>query len=169
MKLKSCYFYCRFFTAIWAIVRPWIDPVTREKFQILGSDYIDTLHKYIDDSQIPVELGGSHAGFKWSWPYPEESCCTPRHVSEYTEYLKRLNKPEDEKCSSLPPNKISEEIEILSSSLLISDGISVQQEISVVSAAATTADVLDSSEVFVSSTTVLISSNNDKDSMSNDC
>lgn len=63
-----------FFTAIWAMIKPFIDPVTAEKFIILGSDYLGTLREYIDDSQIPEDLGGS---FKmiWQWPYelPTES------------------------------------------------------------------------------------------------
>mmetsp|Transcript_18478 Transcript_18478/g.34515 ORF Transcript_18478/g.34515 Transcript_18478/m.34515 type:complete len:293 (-) Transcript_18478:334-1212(-) len=62
-----------FFTAIWAMLKPFIDPVTASKIIIVGSDYMDTLREYIDDSQIPEELGGS---FKmvWRWPYhlPDE-------------------------------------------------------------------------------------------------
>jgi hypothetical protein len=62
-----------FFTAIWAMLKPFIDPVTSDKITIVGSDYLDTLREYIDDSQIPEDLGGS---FKmiWRWPYrlPDE-------------------------------------------------------------------------------------------------
>jgi hypothetical protein len=57
-----------FFTAIWAMIKPWIDPVTAEKFVLIGSDYLSTLRKYIDDSQIPVELGGNRQDFSWTFP-----------------------------------------------------------------------------------------------------
>lgn len=29
----------RIFKPIWAMLRPWLDPVTRTKFHVLGSDY----------------------------------------------------------------------------------------------------------------------------------
>lgn len=35
------------FMIFWKIIRPWLDPVTAEKFQLLGSDYEETLHKFI--------------------------------------------------------------------------------------------------------------------------
>ena len=60
----------RFFTAIWALIKPWIDPVTSDKIKILGSDYLSHLREYIDDSQIPPELGGSCPDFTWEAPYP---------------------------------------------------------------------------------------------------
>jgi hypothetical protein len=72
-----------YFTAIWSVVKPWIDPVTREKMQIIGSDYLPTLLKYIDIDQIPAELGGKYDGIRWSWPYPEDSYATPEHIDEY--------------------------------------------------------------------------------------
>ena len=54
-----------FFNMLWAIVRPFLDTVTANKFVILGSDYIDKLREAIDDSQIPVEFGGSRENFVW--------------------------------------------------------------------------------------------------------
>jgi hypothetical protein len=57
-----------FFTAIWSMLRPWIDPITAEKIMIIGSDYLPTLRKYIDDSQIPAELGGLRENFAWTFP-----------------------------------------------------------------------------------------------------
>lgn len=80
-----------YFTAIWAVVKPWIDPVTREKMQIIGTDFLPTLTKYIDIEMIPTELGGKHSNFRWSWPYPEESCCTPRHIEEYNIFRGRYD------------------------------------------------------------------------------
>lgn len=47
------------FKPVWAIISHWIDPVTREKFHILGSDYQSTLKEFIPEDQIPVEHGGT--------------------------------------------------------------------------------------------------------------
>lgn len=82
-----------YFTAIWAVVSPWIDPVTRDKMLIIGSDYMEALREYIDDSQIPVELGGANTNVSWQWPYPEETLCTPSHIEEYN--LHRSKKESD--------------------------------------------------------------------------
>jgi hypothetical protein len=76
-------FWYRYFTAIWAVVKPWIDPVTRDKMELIGTDFLPTLREHIDDSQIPADLGGSYQNFVWSWPYPEESLCTPEHIAQY--------------------------------------------------------------------------------------
>lgn len=46
-----------FFTAMWSMIKPWIDPVTAEKFKILGSDYLPALREIIDNESIPAELG----------------------------------------------------------------------------------------------------------------
>ena len=54
-----------FFNMLWAIVRPFLDTVTANKFVILGSDYIEKLREAIDDSQIPSEFGGSRKDFIW--------------------------------------------------------------------------------------------------------
>eukprot|EP00041_Stephanoeca_diplocostata_P011612 m.192048 g.192048 ORF g.192048 m.192048 type:complete len:108 (-) comp18606_c0_seq4:676-999(-) len=35
------------FRPIWAMVRPWLDPVTKDKFHILGGGYIDTLLEHV--------------------------------------------------------------------------------------------------------------------------
>jgi hypothetical protein len=75
----------RYFTAIWSLLQPFIDPVTRQKIQILGSNYLDELREVIDDSQIPVEYGGQWEEIKWSWPYPEESGCSPKQIDEYNQ------------------------------------------------------------------------------------
>ena len=46
----------------WSIVSAWIDPVTRAKFIILGSDYQEKLLELIDADQLPVEYGGTCDG-----------------------------------------------------------------------------------------------------------
>ncbi len=57
-----------FFSGIWAVIRPWLDPITARKIQILGTDFLPTLREYIDDSQIPIELGGTRENFAWQFP-----------------------------------------------------------------------------------------------------
>jgi hypothetical protein len=47
------------FKGIWHVLKPWIDPTTREKFHIYGTDYRDALLEFIDSDQIPVEFGGT--------------------------------------------------------------------------------------------------------------
>ena len=62
-----------FFTATWAMVKNWIDPVTADKIKIVGSNFIDVLREHIDDTEIPPELGGSCPDFKWQWPWPDST------------------------------------------------------------------------------------------------
>lgn len=50
------------------MIKPWIDPVTVEKFQILGSDYLPKLREHIDNDFIPSEYGGGCHDFPWHWP-----------------------------------------------------------------------------------------------------
>ena len=57
-----------FFSAIWAIIKPFLDEVTVNKFKILGSDYEQTLFQFIDPSNVPEELGGSDEDFQWVFP-----------------------------------------------------------------------------------------------------
>ena len=56
------------FTFLWAVVRPWLHPVTAEKIQIVGSNYHDVLKEHIDEHQIPVEYGGTKEEFHWTFP-----------------------------------------------------------------------------------------------------
>lgn len=46
------------FTTVWAVVKGWLDPVTREKIQILGSHYLGELAKQIPMESIPTTVGG---------------------------------------------------------------------------------------------------------------
>jgi hypothetical protein len=56
-----------FFKSIWAAVRPFLGPSTQSKFILLreGEDFLSVLEKYIDPSQIPVELGGANKDFEY--------------------------------------------------------------------------------------------------------
>eukprot|EP00128_Syssomonas_multiformis_P017703 Colp12_sorted_trinity150504_noHs@25047 len=58
-----------FFTAIWKMITPLLNPVTTDKIKILGSNYLKTLQEYIDLSEIPEELGGTNKDFNWQAPY----------------------------------------------------------------------------------------------------
>lgn len=49
-------------------MKPWIDEVTVEKIQIIGSNYEPTLKKYIADDQLPTDLGGTNETYPWAWP-----------------------------------------------------------------------------------------------------
>lgn len=46
------------FTTVWSVVKAWLDPVTREKIQILGSNYMGELSKQIPLENIPALIGG---------------------------------------------------------------------------------------------------------------
>ena len=46
------------FRGMWAIIKNWVDPKTVSKFVVLGTDYTETLLKYIDASELPEEYGG---------------------------------------------------------------------------------------------------------------
>jgi hypothetical protein len=46
------------FTAIWAVMRPWLAKETVEKVSVLGSNYASTLLKLIDPESLPKSLGG---------------------------------------------------------------------------------------------------------------
>jgi len=48
-----------FFTTVWAIIKPWLDPVTVAKIQILGGSYKDELLKQIAPQNLPKEFGGA--------------------------------------------------------------------------------------------------------------
>lgn len=46
------------FTAIWAIVKGFIDEKTRKKINIMGGSYKKTLLKAVDPENLPIWLGG---------------------------------------------------------------------------------------------------------------
>ena len=47
------------FRGMWSVIKGWIDPKTAKKFVVLGSNYRETLLKYIDEDSLPVEYGGT--------------------------------------------------------------------------------------------------------------
>ena len=48
------------FTAVWSIVKGWLDEKTRAKIHIVGGKPIKHLIKYIDEDSIPDFLGGNN-------------------------------------------------------------------------------------------------------------
>ena len=49
------------FSAVWSVVKPWLDEVTVAKIDILGAGYKDILLKQIPEENLPKELGGTCA------------------------------------------------------------------------------------------------------------
>ncbi|KAF8075951.1 CRAL-TRIO domain-containing protein [Lyophyllum atratum] len=47
------------FSAVWAVIKPWLDEVTVSKVDILGSGYKATLLKQIPLENLPKEFGGT--------------------------------------------------------------------------------------------------------------
>jgi hypothetical protein len=59
---------------IFNLVRPFIDPVSREKFVFVpAADALKVLREYINDDNIPVEYGGTFGDITWAGPFAESS------------------------------------------------------------------------------------------------
>ena len=71
------------FSILWALIKPWIDPVTVQKFQIIGSNYQDILKDKISEEYIPVEYGGTCESFGWT--FPDNISVEDRLKEEHTE------------------------------------------------------------------------------------
>lgn len=88
------------FTTVWTVIKGWLDPVTREKIQILGSNFLGELSKQIPMENIPSIVGGlcncpggcqmSDAG-PWNTPEGEEII---RRVRNEKQMLKLQNSKE---------------------------------------------------------------------------
>lgn len=46
------------FSSVWGLIKPWLDPVTVAKIDILGSSYKDKLLEQIPKENLPKDLGG---------------------------------------------------------------------------------------------------------------
>lgn len=73
----------RYFNAIYAIFKAFIDKRTSEKFIIVGSDYMSTLLEYIDISQIPPEMGGEATDVHWGGPFGDHTGVSDIQVKKY--------------------------------------------------------------------------------------
>jgi len=47
------------FSTVWAVIKPWLDPVTVSKIEICGSDYKGKLLAQIPAENLPKEFGGT--------------------------------------------------------------------------------------------------------------
>eukprot|EP00045_Choanoeca_perplexa_P005508 m.46610 g.46610 ORF g.46610 m.46610 type:complete len:339 (-) comp13160_c0_seq2:10-1026(-) len=95
----ECFFFLNspwIFRPLWAIVRPWLDPVTKRKFHVLGSKYQEELFKLIDKDQLPPEFGGT-ANYEFPHVRPEvtrDDSFARIPTSDYDEALRpRLSAP----------------------------------------------------------------------------
>ena len=43
----------------WGLIRPWLDPITREKFHVVRGNFQEVLQRYIDAESLPPEYGGT--------------------------------------------------------------------------------------------------------------
>jgi len=50
------------FRAIWAVVKPMLDPRTQAKIEVCPADYMKVLTRWVDPENIPQYLGGRSAG-----------------------------------------------------------------------------------------------------------
>ena len=50
------------FRAIWAVVKPMLDPRTQAKIQVCAADYMPELTRWVDPENIPSYLGGKSNG-----------------------------------------------------------------------------------------------------------
>jgi hypothetical protein len=62
LYLVNCPWY---FPAIFSIFSPLIDQRTRNKFRVLGGNYLSELEELIDPSVIPTDFGGPCDSVKW--------------------------------------------------------------------------------------------------------
>ena len=72
-----------YFTFVWNIIRPWLDERTTKKINMIGEDYLESLREIIDDSQIPIEYGGTFEAFTWTSPWPNFTGCSKEQVLIY--------------------------------------------------------------------------------------
>ena len=49
------------FSAVWSAIKPWLDPVTVAKIDILGSSYKDKILAQVPAENLPKEFGGQCA------------------------------------------------------------------------------------------------------------
>lgn len=96
-----------FFSALFALISAWIDPVTTEKIRVFKGDFLDSLLELVDRDQIPRELGGDMAGVPWHWPYAEASGVSPSQLRAHADSLTAKNESKIEQDSELRLQTVS--------------------------------------------------------------
>ena len=72
-----------YFSAIFALVKAFIDADTAMKINIIGNDYLPHLLELIEMDNIPIEIGGSRDDVPWCGPWTNECGCTEEQILEY--------------------------------------------------------------------------------------
>lgn len=104
-----------YFSAIYNIFKPFIDKRTRDKFNILGSDFLPVLLDHMDITQIPSDYGGDAKDVPWCFRGTDEAGCSAQVIKKHV-------------CETFAPDKVrelltEEEIECLNAALKVSDDI----------------------------------------------
>jgi hypothetical protein len=71
-----------YFPALYGIFKPFIDQRTREKINIFSNDYLSTMLEVIDESEIPIEYGGTKV-VRWDMVWGEETGASRKQVEEF--------------------------------------------------------------------------------------
>lgn len=83
-----------YFPALYNLFKPFIDPRTREKILILGTDFASSLEEYMELSQIPSDYGGEDMDVDWiSSSFSEESGFSLAQME--AKQMKQLEYPHD--------------------------------------------------------------------------
>jgi len=88
------------FKGLWRVLRRALDPVTREKVQLLGADYRSTLLDYVDADQLPREFGGTNDFEILSSSHGPEDFV--RLLDDLTRHLARAALPGTRRCLCVP-------------------------------------------------------------------
>jgi hypothetical protein len=76
-----------YFSAMWAIIKLWLDKSTKKKFSICGSSFKKQLLEFIPSDQLPIFLGGTKEGSIHSWVLPwhqwQFACLARRKIFWY--------------------------------------------------------------------------------------
>jgi hypothetical protein len=72
-----------YFTALFNLFKPFIDARTKDKFSILGSDFLPELLECMDISIIPREYGGTCDNVPWDLKNSDDSGCSKQQLETY--------------------------------------------------------------------------------------
>ena len=72
-----------YFTALFNLFKPFIDARTRDKFSILGSDFLPELLECMDISIIPREYGGMCDNVPWDLKNSDDSGCSKEQLESF--------------------------------------------------------------------------------------
>jgi hypothetical protein len=70
-----------YFSAIFDMLKPIIDPYVTQRISILGTNYLPQLLDYVDKDNIPEEMGGDLRNVPWCGPWGEESGCSEEQIA----------------------------------------------------------------------------------------